>query len=132
MVHNQKVMSRASLQPATTYPTVVGKVLGYLRERKGLDQAALAKAVGVSQPTWSRIENGQSALTVDQLARAATALHMQTGQVLAMVDESTAKLERRGVRVEHKRPSEDVSPGLVLIGAAALTALLVAILAKSK
>ncbi len=111
---------------------MVGRVLGYLRELNRLDQAVLASAFGISQSTWSRIENGQSALTVDQLARAATALSMQTSQILAMVDQSALKLERKGVRVEYKKPSEDVSPGLVLIGAAALTALLVEILAKSK
>ncbi len=120
------------LKPATTYPALVGRVLGYLREQKKLEQANLARAVGVSQPTWSRIENGQSAVTVDQLARAASALKMQTNQILAMVDQSVNRLERQGVRVERKKPSEEVGPGLVLIGAAALTALLVVILSKSK
>ena len=129
---DNKAMSTNSLQPATTYPIVVGKVLHYLRRQKNLEQAALARAVGVTQSTWSRIENGQSALSVEQLAHAASLLDVRPEQILAMVGRSVQNLERQGVRVELRRPAEGVSPGLVFIGAAALTALLAAILSKSK
>lgn len=125
-------MSMGTLKPATTYPMVVGKVLGYLRDQKGLGQKDLADAMGVTQPTLSRIENGQSALTVDQLALAASILKVSSDQILTMVDRSVESLKKQGVKVEHKKPSEEISPGLVLIGAAALAALLIVIFSKSK
>lgn len=131
-IHTRGFASSASLKPATTYPAVLGKVLSYLRAQKGLDQARLAQAAGITQSTWSRIENGQSALTVDQLARAATVLRIRTEQILALANQSVENLERQGIRVELKRPSEAVSEGLVLISAAALAVLLVVILSKSK
>ena len=37
-------------------------------------QGKMAESVGVGQSTWSRLENGASALTVEQLAAAAAVL----------------------------------------------------------
>lgn len=90
----------------------------------------MAEAVGVTQSTWSRIENGQSALTVDQLARAASVLGLRSEQILALANESVENLRRQGITVEIKRPSEKLDPGLVLIAGAALAVLLAAILSN--
>ncbi len=125
-------MSTSIPKPATTYPIVIGKILQYLRNQRQIDQGALARAVGVTQSTWSRVETGQSALTVDHLARAATVLKQKPEQILALVDQSVENLERQGIAVEYKRPSEKLDTGLVLIAGAALALLLAAILTKSK
>lgn len=125
-------MSSNVLKPATTYPAIVGNILGYLRNQRGLDQGQLAKIVGVTQSTWSRIERGLSGLTVDQLAAAAQALGVKPEQIVAWADQATGRLEKQGVKVELKRASNNLGPGLVLIGAAALALLLAAILSKSK
>ena len=53
--------------------------------------------VGVGQSTWSRIEKGQSALTVEQLAKAAGQLELQPHQLLAVVDGARENLEAQGI-----------------------------------
>lgn len=125
-------MSSNALKPATTYPAIIGNILSQLRNERGLDQAQLAQIVGVTQSTWSRIERGLSGLTVDQLAAAAQALDVKPEQILTWADQATGRLAKQGVKVELKRTSSDLGPGLVLIGAAALGLLLAAILSKSK
>ena len=53
----------------------------------------MARRVGVSRSTWSRIEAGLSALNMDQLARAASALGMSLGDLMLEVEESSRLVE---------------------------------------
>lgn len=72
---------------ATTYAIIVGRILTKRRKSCGLRQEALATALGVTQSTWSRIENGTSALTISQLAIAARALNLPPSDLIAQADE---------------------------------------------
>lgn len=56
------------------YSITVGRTIAMRREHIGMSQGALAKAVGLDQSTWCRIEHGKSALTIVQLAKAVDAL----------------------------------------------------------
>jgi transcriptional regulator with XRE-family HTH domain len=85
---------------STTYSAVVGCVLLQAREACNLTQEDVAKAAGVSQPTWSKLERGLSALGLDQLRLAALALHTAPSVVLAAADLGVAALQRRGVVVD--------------------------------
>ena len=107
-------------------------ILARLRNERGLGQGKMAESVGVSQSTWSRLENGASALTVEQLAAAAAVLGARPSEILTMADRSAADLRQRGIVVQPKRQSELTETELVLIGATALTILLAAILGKAK
>lgn len=53
--------------PTTTYSAVLGHVIGALRQRQELPQAALADVLGISQASYSRLESGKSMWTFDQL-----------------------------------------------------------------
>jgi len=53
----------------------------------------MARRVGVSRSTWSRIEAGSSALNMDQLARAASALGVSLGDLMLEVDEIASELK---------------------------------------
>ena len=107
------------LSKATTYAAIVGQVLVFVRRQQGVRQADLAAAAGVGQSTWSRIEAGVSALNMDQLGRAAAALGLGPGELLARADESARVLERAGIRV-HRERRRGKKLALTLIGAAAL------------
>jgi len=104
------------LKPGTTYAAIVGQVLA--RKRTALDkhQAVVAKAVKVGQSTWSRVETGKTALTVEQLRLAANALESTPEAVLAEADHVERYLRERGMRIvtplETKQP--DVALALVL------------------
>ena len=63
----------------------------------------MARRVGVSRSTWSRIEAGSSALEMDQLAKAASALGVSFGALMPEVDEIVRKLKGQGVEVHDSR-----------------------------
>lgn len=123
-------MSTQELKPGTSYPAVVGGVLVKLRNQQGVRQGDLAQAVGVTQATWSRIENGSSALTIEQMGLAAARLGMLPGQVLELADQAVGQLQQRGVQVEPTRSAANIDSGTALIGAAALGALIAAVFLK--
>lgn len=118
-------MTNRSAREITTYPAIVGQVLAQLRREAGVNQAHLARAVGVTQSAWSRIERGDVAITVEQLAVAARLLGTTPRDVLAYAQSTQEAAERRGVEVEPIRMPDAVANGLILLGAAALTVLVV-------
>lgn len=84
-------------QGNTTYPALVGNVLAQLRKEKGIGQAEFGALVGIGQSTWSRIEKGESALTIEQLAKAAFHLDLAPHEFLAVVDGARENLEGQGI-----------------------------------
>ena len=120
---------RLALATETTYAAIVGRVLVFLRREHGVRQADLAAAAGVGQSTWSRIEAGASALSVDQLGRAATALGLGPGDILNQADETVVGLEAQGIKVRRDRVGGR-NLALALIGAAALGLLVAGILRR--
>lgn len=89
----------SSPKNVTSYSAVLGAVLAQGRDAKNLTQQELAKLVGISGSTWSRIEKGSSPLTVDQLRRAAEGLGMSSSEVLSLVERSVDHLNSRGIEV---------------------------------
>ena len=79
------------------YPALVGAVLAGVRKSRKLSQSQLADAVGVGVSTWSRIESGESALSIEQLAAAADGLGVAPSVLLFTVDEQVSKLRDRSV-----------------------------------
>ncbi len=125
------VASPSTIVPATTYRAIVGRVLQVARESKKAqfpNQQAFAEAVGLSQPTLSRIESGAGNVSLDQLKRLADTLGVAPAEILGKADKAAADLARRGVRVVDQIPQAD--PTLAILGATALAALLIAALSK--
>jgi transcriptional regulator with XRE-family HTH domain len=118
--------------PATTYPTIVGVVIAQLRDQQGLLQEHLAQHLGVTQATFSRIENGQSSLTVEQLRLVAQRLGKNPSHILAFAEEIELRMHNQGIEVTPKRDDERLKNVLILIGTAALIAMAVAVIANAK
>jgi len=123
-------MSNDNLKPATTYPAIVGRILVSLRKDAGIGQDQLAEAIGITQSTLSRVERGESALTVEQLALVAKKLNDKASNILVMADDAVEELNAQGINVQYERARSGVDTGLVLIGVAALGALLATVFAK--
>ena len=87
----------------TTYQAILGRLIARKRQEKGMDQAEMARRVGVSRSTWSRIEAGSSALSMDQLAKAASALDVSLGGLMLDVDEVVLELRKQNVEVHESR-----------------------------
>ena len=126
-------MSTEQLKPETTYQAVVGRVIVKLRKELGIDQLLLAKSVGVTQSTWSRIERGESSLSIGQLAKASEYLRVNSSTILLEVENAVKELKKQGVIVRVTSTHTDKSKtGIAMIGAAALGALIGAVAAKSR
>lgn len=118
------------LVPGTTYPSVVGTVIEKLRKNAGVNQSEIASHLGVTQATWSRIEAGNSALTIEQLMQVAEKLGNKPGDILHIADQSVRQLESQGIKVEGKRLKDPLDSGLALVGAAVLGAAIAMLISK--
>lgn len=114
------------LKPGSTYSAVVGAVIVNQRELLAISQTQLAEAVGVGQPAWSRIEKGESALTIDQLARAASRLGSSPSELLLMADKTVMEMKEQELKISYEKPQRKSNAGLLLLGGAALATLIYA------
>jgi transcriptional regulator with XRE-family HTH domain len=121
-----------SIQNVTVYSQLVARLVGELRQAHKFDQKQFAEALGVSQSTWSRAENGQIGLSLDQLAGAARVLNTSPAQILARADAVAEQLKQRGVTVLVGRDAARDDQSFAYLGAAALGALIATVLAKAK
>ena len=122
------------MQNETTYQAVLGRLIAQKRKERNLDQEEMARRVGVSRSTWSRIESGSSTLSLDQLAKAAGALGMTMGELMLEADDLVRELRRRGVEVHDSRDQvRSARPGgaaaVAFLGGAVLGGIVAAMLA---
>jgi transcriptional regulator with XRE-family HTH domain len=111
----------------TTYPALVGKVLAIQRESLEIDQVDFANQMGLTQSSWSRIERGVATINSEQLNKASLLLETSAGSLLNQADQLKEAFEMNGGKVIEKKEAEALSPGMKLVGAAAIAALLFAI-----
>lgn len=117
----------------TTYPAILGQVIEEKRKKLGLGQGDLARALGISQPSWSRIEKGLSIINAEQLNIVAKTLQEEPHTLLADVDQSQRLLSESGVDVmqtkDVKQPKQESALGPILFGAA-LAGFILALVSK--
>jgi transcriptional regulator with XRE-family HTH domain len=123
------------LQPATTFRAVLGKVFEAQRISTKKNQQEFADAIGTSQSAWSRVETGQSSLSVEEFVIVCKALRLSPIDALNRVRRSVDYLQGRGVQVV-MRPGKERKDGqnasAAWLGATALGALIFAIVAAEK
>ena len=121
-----------NLKPEATIQSIVGRVIVKIRKGKGTEQGVLATAIGVTQSTWSRIERGESALSVEQLFVAADYLGVNVSKIIGDAEIAIEDLKAQGVQIRtNKVTSEKSGSGAAIIGAAALGALVTAAIVNS-
>lgn len=120
-----------SLSAETTYQAIVGSILVRIRKQMKVEQSAVAKAVGLNQSTWSRIERGESTLNVEQLFLAAAHMRIKPSIIISEAEQALEDLQHEEVVVSTaKSVDKRVGQGVALIGASALGALVSAALIK--
>lgn len=119
-------MANKKLQPSTTYAAIVGRILTQHRQRKGLEQGDLAKALGLGQSSWSRIERGDSIINIEQLYAASDILGVPANRILGEADDAARELQNRDVDVTTAKSIKESNGALALIGITALAALIIA------
>ena len=91
----------------TSFTAVVGAVLASLRKSKAnLNQSDMASAIGATVSTWSRIETGETAMTIEQLTLAAEKLDVPPSEVLIAAEKMVLELRSKGIETEAIRVSK--------------------------
>lgn len=108
---------------AVSFPAVVGAILLAKRKEIGLSQAEMAEAVGLNVSTWSRVENGDSAMTIEQLAFAAVALNVRPSSILEATEIKLEELDAKGIATGVSRSDlgEIASMGAIPLAGVALS-----------
>jgi transcriptional regulator with XRE-family HTH domain len=118
-----------SSRPAAklTYTALLGQILQHHRQRLGLQQSDVAAALGILQPAYSRIEKGDTSITVAQLRIVAGRMGMAPAQILHDTEQWVQRLRVQGVTVTDDR---EVPQAALLIGLGILAAALLAASSK--
>jgi transcriptional regulator with XRE-family HTH domain len=105
------------------YAALIGRVVEHHRAQLGAHQESIARALGISQSAYSRLEKGQSAMSVTQLRIIAEQLGTTPADLLQHTDEYANQLRAQGVEITDDKP--DSTAG-VLIALGILAALIAA------
>ncbi len=106
----------------TTYSSIVGQVLAQYRKNRGLEQSDMAEKTGITQSTWSRIERGESTLTLEQLNQIANGLGISPEKIMRDITRAQETIIKEGIEIERKSTSKKLNAG-AMIAAVALPAL---------
>ncbi len=109
----------------TTYSAVLGVVLANKRRLKKIEQKDTANRLGLTQPSYSRLETGASTFSVDQMYMAASALGVTGKEITDSFNNYVANLRANGTEVvpmPSKRRSgaekDGTEVGALVLGAA--------------
>lgn len=110
--------------PRIPYTALLGRILQYHREHAGFQQADVAASIGIMQPAYSRIEKGDTSITVVQLRAVGKVLNVPPWQLLTEAERWTEKLRKQGVTVTNEKevPKAALVVGLAILAAAMLAA----------
>jgi len=77
----------------------MGAILASLRQRAGLDQAAIAQRLGITQASWSRVEGGKAIVNLGQLEASCSAMKTNLVFIAQAYEHVCELLERNGITV---------------------------------
>jgi transcriptional regulator with XRE-family HTH domain len=119
-----------------SFSAFLGFVLSNLRKSRNIEQGEMAKRMGLSQPSYSRLEGGKSAFSVDQMYQAAGAIGIDFEELNTRLIHNIRELQANGIRVVQpvrgntiKAQNQNNDVGQIVAGAA-LGALLFSLLTK--
>lgn len=113
-----------------TYTGLAMRLIATERMLKGLDQQVLADALGVNKSSYSRLETGQTALTVDALFVLCRALGLSPVSLLTRVEALSAEAASHPELMVTPHGAQQNSGVAELVTGAALGALITAMLTK--
>jgi transcriptional regulator with XRE-family HTH domain len=94
-------MATTAPKLGTTFQNVFGVVVTDLRSSRdpAVTQTELADSLGLAVSTWSRIERGESAMTLDQMLRVAIFFRTPLSDLLLRCEKVVKSLNEQGVEV---------------------------------
>ena len=82
-----------------SFSALVGFVIVSIRKEKLLEQAAIAQKMGITQASYSRLENGKSALSVDQLYAVSKVLGITIDDLFYAISKALSQAQAQGINV---------------------------------
>jgi transcriptional regulator with XRE-family HTH domain len=104
------------VKPQITYDELLGRIIAHRREGLGLLQEPFASALGITQSAYSRLEKGQSAMSVTQLRTIARLVQATPGKLLEETDIFARTFERQGGELIKEKQESSAAPLLVALG----------------
>lgn len=112
-------MMQEKIRNITTYNAIVGAVLRQYRERLGSEQQDISSALGITRSSYSRLETGQTALSLSQLCQLAPLFKIRPSTFVSQVEHASQNMALGGVDIRHERkPTVDGGLTNILMGAA--------------
>ena len=113
------------MQPETTYQAILGQILKEWRKKKGMDQIQVAEKMKMNRSSWSRIENGNTMVNIQQLQKIGEIFDRGAHEILQEADNIASSLKNEGYivhydSIEEVRSESSGSQGWALIGGAVL------------
>ncbi len=119
------------MNAGTTYSAIIGNVIKQLRDTKSITQGQMAKKMGISQAAWSKLESGKSTLSTAQLVKLASYLNIPANKIMQYADDAALKFKDEGMTVTYdNKEAENI--GLMLLGAAAIGAIIAAVVLSKR
>jgi transcriptional regulator with XRE-family HTH domain len=88
-------LSSAEKKPLIPYYAIVGRVVRLQRESRGIKLRAFAAKLLMSFSGWSRVETGDTVMTVEQLKKAADALGVRPSDIVRLADDMNGGADPR-------------------------------------
>ncbi len=82
-----------------SFSALVGFVIVSIRKEKSLEQATIAQKMGITQASYSRLENGKSALSVDQLYAVSKVLGITIDDLFYAISKALNQAQAQGINV---------------------------------
>ncbi|NNA13705.1 helix-turn-helix transcriptional regulator [Pseudomonas lundensis] len=113
-------MTEVKPRLGTTFQGIFGSVVAELRAARvpTVTQTEVADHMGLAVSTWSRIERGESALTLEQMVRIATFFGVPLSKLLQECETRLKGLQDQGVTVALSRDTLNETIGLVSLSSA--------------
>lgn len=115
--------------PVMTNEAVFGAVLRRHREIRGMDQVSMCQKVGVTQPYWSKVEQGRANPSTGVIRKACEVLGITEAEFHSQVQRVRQEAEARGVKILDSASlrSDDWLP---IVAGVAIIALIALVLGK--
>lgn len=82
-----------------SFSALVGFVIVSIRKEKLLEQGAIAQKMGITQASYSRLENGKSTLSVDQLYAVSKVLEITIDDLFYAISKALNRAKAQGINV---------------------------------
>ncbi|HKT72546.1 MAG TPA: helix-turn-helix transcriptional regulator [Steroidobacteraceae bacterium] len=108
--------SATTVKPKIAYGALLGRVIEHHRTLRRVHQEQMASTLRVTQSAYSKLEKGQSSITVVQLNAVAARLKVPSATLLQDTERYAVRLRQQGVEITDEKQDSSAAGLLVALG----------------